>query len=62
VHGLRHALLLGLVSAHLVAAVSEPPLPDKDQFVAEVRARLRIDRALQANHAFTERNQQIEIS
>jgi hypothetical protein len=61
VYGLRLVLLLG-VSAHLIAAASEPPLPDKDQFVAEVRARLRMDRALQANYTFTERRQEIEIS
>ena len=61
-HGLRLVLLLSAVSAHLVVAASEPPLPDKDQFVAEVRARLRMDRALQANYTFTERRQEIEIS
>ena len=61
-HGLRHVLLLGVVSAHLAAAASEPPLPDKDQFVAEVRARLRTDRALQAHYTFTERRQEIEVS
>ncbi|HMJ84978.1 MAG TPA: hypothetical protein VK504_17475 [Vicinamibacterales bacterium] len=61
-HGLRLIVLLSVVSAHLVVAASEPPLPDKDQFVAQVRARLRMDRALQANYTFTERRQEIEIS
>jgi len=61
VHALRLAVLLSL-SAHLVAWSSEQPLPEKEQFVAEVRARLRMDRALQANYTFTERRQEIEIS
>ena len=60
-HALRLALLLGL-SAHLLLASSDPPLPDKDHFVAEVRTRLRFDRALQANYTFLERRQEIEIS
>jgi len=62
VHALRLVLLLSAVSAHLVAAASEPPLPDKDRFVAEVRARLRTDRALQANYTFIERRQEIQVS
>jgi hypothetical protein len=62
VHALRHVLLLSLVSAHLFGAASERPLPEKDQFVAEVRARLRSDRALQANYTFVERRQEIEVS
>ena len=61
-HALRLVLLLSAVSAHLVAAASEPPLPDKDRFVAEVRARLRTDRALQANYTFIERRQEIQVS
>ena len=61
-HALRHVLLLSLVSAPLLAAPSERPLPEKDQFVADVRARLRSDRALQANYTFTERRQEIEVS
>ena len=61
-HALRLVLLLSAVSAHLVSAASEQPLPDKDRFVAEVRARLRTDRALQANYTFIERRQEIEVS
>jgi hypothetical protein len=60
VHALRLTVLLSL-SAHLVAWSSEQPLPDQDHFVAEVRARLRMDRALQANYTFIERRQEIEI-
>ena len=61
VHALRLAVLLSL-SAHLVASSSAQPLPDEHHFIAEVRARLRMDRALQANYTFIERRQEIEIS
>jgi hypothetical protein len=61
VHALRLAVLLTL-SAHLVAWSSDQSLPDQDHFVAEVRARLRMDRALQANYTFLERRQEIDIS
>jgi len=65
-------LALAAVSVHLgaqsttaagaAASRLEAPLPDQEQFVAEVRARLRTDRALQAHYTFTERRQEIEIS
>jgi hypothetical protein len=60
VHALRLLLLLSL-SAPLGVWSSDAPLPDKEQFVAEVRARIRTDRALQANYTFIERRQEIEI-
>jgi len=37
-------------------------LPDTASFVAEVKTRLRTDRALQAQYTFTERREEIEVS
>ena len=42
--------------------VAERPLPDFDAFEVQVKARLRTDRALQANYTFLERRDEIEIS
>jgi hypothetical protein len=41
---------------------AEAPLPEVASFAAEVKARLRTDRALQANYTFLERRQEIEVS
>jgi hypothetical protein len=39
-----------------------PPLPDVSAFTAQVRARLRTDRALQAQYTFMERREEITMS
>lgn len=44
------------------AVAADAPLPDFDAFEAQVKARLRTDRALQANYTFLERRDEIEIS
>ena len=63
VHGLR--LLLPLLECCIGASRSwrpaSPPLPDKDQFVAEARAAADGPGAA-GQHTFTERRQEIEIS
>jgi hypothetical protein len=38
------------------------PLPELESFAAEVKARLRTDRVLQANYTFLERRQEVEVS
>jgi len=38
------------------------PLPELESFAAQVKARLRTDRALQANYTFLERRQEVEVS
>lgn len=38
------------------------PLPDAASFAAEVKSRLRTDRALQAQYTFLERREEIEVS
>jgi hypothetical protein len=45
------------------AQAADPrPLPDATTFLAQVKARLRTDRALQAQYTFLERREEIEIS
>ena len=46
----------------VTATRATAPLPELDSFAAEVKARLRTDRALQANYTFLERRQEIEVS
>jgi len=41
---------------------TSPPLPDVSAFAAKVRARLRSDRALQAQYTFLERREEISMS
>ncbi len=38
------------------------PLPEVSAFTAQVRARLRTDRALQAQYTFMERREEIRVS
>jgi hypothetical protein len=38
------------------------PLPELESFTAQVKARLRTDRALQASYTFLERRQEVEVS
>jgi hypothetical protein len=40
----------------------DPPLPDVSAFAAQVRARLKTDRALQAQYTFMERREEITMS
>jgi len=44
------------------ATRADAPLPELESFAAEVKARLRSDRALQANYTFLERREEIEVS
>lgn len=46
----------------VTATRAEAPLPELESFAAEVKARLRTDRALQANYTFLERRQEIDVS
>jgi hypothetical protein len=48
--------------APLPAQAPDARLPDTASFVAEVKTRLRTDRALQAQYTFTERREEIEVS
>jgi hypothetical protein len=49
-------------SKQLSSAQESRPLPDPATFVAEVKARVRTDRALQAQYTFLERREEIEVS
>jgi hypothetical protein len=68
--GTRRLILLALAlclfigtSARGPAQTLDPrPLPDAATFVAEVKARLRTDRALQAQYTFFERREEIKVS
>jgi hypothetical protein len=42
--------------------VATAPLPDRDSFIATVKAKLRSDRALQAQYTFVERREEIDVS
>lgn len=55
-------LLIGTSAAIPAQAPDARPLPDTAAFLAEVKARLRTDRALQAQYTFTERREEIEVS
>jgi hypothetical protein len=49
--------------ADTVAATrASAPLPELESFAAQVKARLRTDRALQASYTFLERRQEVEVS
>ena len=48
--------------SHLPTFPRSQGLPDVSAFVAEVRARLRTDRALQAQYTFLERREEISVS
>jgi len=50
------------MSARGRAQTVDTPLPDSTSFLAEVKARLRTDRALQAQYTFLERREEIEVS
>jgi hypothetical protein len=49
-------------AADAVAATrADAPLPELEPFAAQVKSRLRTDRALQANYTFLERRQEIDV-
>jgi hypothetical protein len=54
--------LIGLSSPGPAQSIDSRPLPDAAAFVSEVKARLRTDRALQAQYTFLERREEIEVS
>jgi hypothetical protein len=54
-------ILIG-TSAAVPGQTTDKPLPDADTFLAEVKARLRTDRALQSQYTFLERREEIEVS
>ncbi len=49
-------------TAKAVPHAEQEPLPELSAFVANVRARLRSDRALQAQYTFLERREEIKVS
>jgi hypothetical protein len=55
-------MLIGTSTRGPAQTADSPPLPDAGTFVAEVKARLRTDRALQAQYTFLERREEIEVS
>ena len=55
-------MLIGTSTRGPAQTADSPPLPDGATFVAEVKARLRTDRALQARYTFLERREEIEVS
>jgi len=57
----QHRVAPGSTPQHRVAPDSTP-LPDVSAFTAQVRARLRTDRALQAQYTFLERREEITVS
>jgi len=57
-----YVLLIGTSARIPAQAPDARPLPDPAAFLTEVKARLRTDRALQAQYTFTERREEIEVS
>lgn len=55
-------ILIGTSAAIPGQTTGERPLPDSGPFVAEVKARLQTDRALQSQYTFLERREEIEVS
>ena len=49
-------------TAKAAPQAEQAPLPELSAFVANVRARLRSDRALQAQYTFLERREEINVS
>lgn len=62
--GLASSILFGLALGVMLGATAGPPgtLPDRDTFIAEVRARLRTDEELQNQYTYVEKRQRIRIS
>ena len=60
----QHASGLGPQASSLrpQSSPASAPLPDVSAFTAQVRARLRTDRALQAQYTFMERREEISVS
>jgi hypothetical protein len=54
--------LIGTSARVPTQAHDDRPLPDAASFAAEVKTRLRTDRALQAQYTFLERREEIEVS
>lgn len=56
--------LIVVLAASALAGGQAPtsPVPDRDAFVAEVRARLRTDEELQSRYTYSEKRQQIRVS
>jgi hypothetical protein len=55
-------ILIGITARAAAQTAEVQPLPDSAAFAAEVKARLRTDRALQAQYTFLERREEIEVS
>ena len=55
-------ILIGITARAAAQTAEVQPLPDAAAFAAEVKARLRTDRALQAQYTFLERREEIEVS
>jgi hypothetical protein len=55
-------ILIGITTRAVAQTAEVQPLPDATTFAAEVRARFRTDRALQAQYTFLERREEIEVS
>ena len=55
-------ILIGITARAAAQTADVQPLPDATAFAAEVKARLRTDRALQAQYTFLERREEIEVS
>ena len=60
--GFVASLVIGTAAAGSAQTPDARPLPDATAFAAEVKARLRTDRALQAQYTFLERREEIEVS
>jgi hypothetical protein len=62
--GIAGGILVGLALGVVPSATDRPSetLPDRDAFVAEVRARLRTDEELQNQYTYVEKRQRIRIS